>query len=100
MQSASTHRSDQPSNWQQYIDILDSKGIDEKQRRWYVIHVENLLDRNNKKPLSLLASTDVEAYFTAKLSHIENAWQARQLVDAIQLLLVDLVNAPAAKLIE
>ncbi len=100
MVSAFTPHSKPTSNWQQYLDLLESKRIPGNQRKWYVAHVEKLLDRTGKRPLSELSQSDVEAYFTDTLATMKSDWQARQLVDAIQLLLVDLVKAPAAELID
>ena len=88
--------SGQPSHWDQYVELLDRKKVPENARRWYVTRVENFLRQVKPESLQNLSADEVTGFFQ-EISRSGNLadWQFRQTVDAIQILLVDLANAPA-----
>jgi integron integrase len=85
------------SNWQKYIDLLETKQIPEAARRWYVFRVEQFLGANPGKKLQDLSSTELESYFqTLSRDRTLTDWQFKQVVDALRILLVDLSNVPVS----
>ena len=90
-----------PSHWDQYRELLIAKGVPVKARRWYVGHVENFLKALHPETLSQLTRQQITGYFqeVSSQGRLQN-WQFRQLVDAIQLLLVDLAQVQEAKLVD
>ncbi len=67
-------------------------------RPWYVRRVEGLLKEVRPESLSRLIDGDVTGYLQQVSSRSRLVgWQFRQLVDALQLLLVDLAQPPAGK---
>ena len=90
-----------PSRWDQYVDLLIRKGVPEKARRWYVARVEAFLKEVRPDSLSRLTEEQITGFFQKASSRGELAeWQFRQLVDAMQLLIVDLAQAPVGKAID
>ncbi len=87
--------SGQPSRWDQYVELLDRKKVPEKARRWYVTRVETFLSQVKPESLQKLSSKEVTGFFQ-EISRSGNLtdWQFRQTVDAIQILLIDLADAP------
>lgn len=82
-----------PSNWQRYLDLLSRQGVPEHYRRWYVRHVEELLAAFPGKSLRKLNREDICNYLQNLTRQTQMpGWQIRQKVDAIRLLLVDLVR--------
>jgi hypothetical protein len=80
------------------LDLLFQKGVPEKHRRWYVKRVEEFLKRHPDKNLQSFSASDLEAYFQQRSQDTSlNAWQYRQLVDALQLLFVDLSSTSLSK---
>ena len=90
-----------PSNWDRYLDLLARRGVPEKFRRWYVRRVEDLLKAVRPDSLARLSAQQVSSYLQQVLSRKGPAdWQFGQVVDALQLLLVDLAQAPAGKSVD
>jgi len=89
------------SHWQQYLDLLDRKGVPPAARRWYVARVEAFLHKMGGTPLRSLTSEAVTDFFdkVARKDQLAD-WQFRQLVDAVQLLLVDLADTPAGRQVD
>ena len=85
-----------PSRWDQYVELLDRKKVPDKARRWYVTRVESFLSQVKPESLQQLSAEKVTGFFQ-EISRSGNLadWQYRQTGDAIQILLVDLANAPA-----
>jgi len=89
------------SNWQKYLDLLFHKRIPEKHRRWYVKRVEDFLMEFPGKKLQDFSARDLEMYLQARSSDSSlTAWQYRQMVDALQLLFVDLSSSSLAKTLD
>jgi integron integrase len=90
-----------PSNWDRYLDLLARRGVPEKFRRWYVRRVEDFLKAVRPGSLARLSAEQVTSYLQNASGRPGLAdWQFRQVVDALQLLLVDLAQVPAAKSVE
>ena len=80
-----------PSNWHKYIDLLSRKRIPESQQRWYVKRVEDFLKIYPGKKLQDFSASDLKVYFQHRSRDTSlTPWQYRQIVDAMQLLFVDL----------
>ncbi len=83
------------SRWQQYIRLLSLRKVPDKAHRYYVKHVEDLIKESGQTPLLNLRREVVEAFFRRRADNSRREdWQVRQCVDAIQLLLEDLAQAP------
>jgi integron integrase len=90
-----------PSRWDRYVSVLERERIPEKARPHYVRFVEAFLKNVRPKPLSALTGKEVTDYFKRILSTDKLAdWQFRQVVDALQLLLVDLAQVSAGKQVD
>jgi len=89
------------SNWQRYVDLLQQKGISQKYRPYYVRHVERLLAAFPSRRLSSLTGADITAYLQQCAAKPRlQTWQFRQIVDAVYLLLMELVCSPAAQQVD
>jgi hypothetical protein len=90
-----------PSRWDQYVDLLARKQVPQKARRWYVGHVETFLKSLRPESLEALKKDQITGYFQESSSAGNLLdWQFRQLVDAIQLLVVDLSQLPVGREID
>ncbi len=89
------------SNWQRYLDLLERRQVPARYRRWYVRHVEGFLAAFPGRRLKEISRDELLDYL-ARLAQDSRqpAWQLRQKVDAIRLLLVDLVGNPAAMTVD
>lgn len=90
-----------PSRWQQYVELLQSKGVPQRAQRWYVARVEAFLREVKPASLRELAPEAVTGFFQ-KLARDGGLsdWQFRQAVHAVELLLIDLAAAPVAASID
>ena len=86
------------SNWHRYLALLSQKNISQPSQRWYVQHVEQFLDHFHHRNVSSISKDEVEAYLerASQQTKLQN-WQFKQLVTALQILLVDLVSSDAGK---
>lgn len=90
-----------PSRWDQYASLLERNRVPEKARPHYVRFVEAFLRDLRPASLSTLTGAQVTAYLKRVSSDSKLAdWQFRQVVDAIQLLLVDLAQVSAVKQVD
>ena len=90
-----------PSNWQKYLDLLNRKRIPEQQQRWYVKRVEDFLKQHPGKRKREFFPADIEKYFQLQSRDSSlTAWQYRQMVDALQLLFVDLTATSLSKTVD
>ncbi|WP_242470278.1 hypothetical protein [Thiococcus pfennigii] len=71
------------------------------QRRWYVVRAEAFVAAVRPKRLVEVSAAEITAFFPryAREQRL-NDWQFRQMVDALQLLLVDVAACPAAHEVE
>ena len=86
-----------PSNWQRYLNLLRDQGIHPNRWRYYCRAVERLIRVVDGRSLATLSSQDIQHF----LHHLGmdttlQDWQFRQSVDAVRLLLVDLLAVPTA----
>jgi integron integrase len=90
-----------PSNWDRYLDLLAHRGVPERMRPWYVRRVEAFLKARRSVSLLHVTAEELTGYLqeVAAQAHLAE-WQFRQLVDALQLLFVDLAHCPAGKTID
>ena len=90
-----------PSNWDRYLDLLAHRGVPEKMRPWYVRRVEGFLKARRPASLSQVTAEEIAGYLQEVSAQGQLAdWQLRQLVDALQLLFVDLAQCPAGKVVD
>ncbi len=91
---STTRREDgKPSGWDRYLDLLIQNRVPEAARQWYVTRARQFIDGMRPDRLSDLTLDDITGYFQ-KISGdgCLNAWQFRQMVEAVQLLVVDLAQ--------
>ena len=90
-----------PSNWDRYLEVLIRRGVPETMRPWYVRRVEGFLKARRPVSLSQVTAEEIAGYLQEVSAQAQLAdWQFRQLVDALQLLFVDLAQCPAGKAID
>jgi hypothetical protein len=90
-----------PSRWDQYWALLVAKRIPQQAQRWYVTHVQDFLDAVQPNSLKDLSREEITGYLQQTSSQGKwQDWQFRQVVDALQLLLVDLAGVKAAQLVD
>ena len=89
------------SHWQRFFDLLARSGVPEKYRPWYARHVKALLVAFPGRKLTDLTTEEITSYLRdlARESG-KPVWRLRQQVDAIRLLLVDLVRPKAARRVD
>jgi len=87
-----------PSGWDRYLELLVRERVPANARRWYVQRAEDFVAAVRPKRLGELSASEITAFFPryAREKHLTD-WQFRQTVDALQLLLVDLAQAAAAR---
>ena len=79
--------------WDKYIEKTIACGVPEKLVKWYVRHAEQYIKAHSLRLRQHLPET-VDKYFQAKGRNIYiKAYQFNQLVDAIKILFVDIVQA-------
>ena len=76
-----------------YLILLDRNKIPEKQRRWYVKHVEDFIRAQNGRKIKCCSGSDVSEYFTmlGRQNRLQD-WQFSQCVDAIRFLYCGLLT--------
>ncbi len=90
-----------PSHWDRYLEVLARRGVPEKMRPWYVRRVESLLKALHPASLSRVTAEEIAGYLREASAQAQvTDWQFRQLVDALQLLFVDLGHCSAGKEID
>ncbi|AGA92189.1 integron integrase [Thioflavicoccus mobilis 8321] len=71
------------------------------QRRWYVERAEAFVAAVHPKRLVEISAAEITAFFPRYAREQQlNDWQFRQMLDALQLLLVDVAACPAAREVE
>ncbi|MBK1633915.1 hypothetical protein CKO31_24925 [Thiohalocapsa halophila] len=90
--------SGRPSGWHRYLELLVREGVAANARCWYVQRAEDFVAAMRPKRLSELTVEEITAFFPryARDNQLTDG-QFRQTVDALQLLLVDLAQAGAAR---
>ncbi|MBN4073551.1 phage integrase N-terminal SAM-like domain-containing protein [Mariprofundus ferrooxydans] len=81
--------------WNKYITIIHAKGINEPFDRWFVIRARHYIEAFPDKRLALHTSDDLSGYLNMLGRNGSwQGWQFRQAVDAIELLLREMVSVP------
>ena len=80
-----------PSKWNQYLDLLVYKEVPSVQHRWYVRHVERFLAFHKSTRVPDITAEQLISWFEKHSSDSNLVdWQFHQLVDALEILFVDL----------
>jgi hypothetical protein len=81
--------------------LLAQERIPESARRWYLVRAQEFVAAMRPKRLGQLTADEITAFFPrhARERRLED-WQYRQMVEAVQLLLVRLGDCPGAKAVE
>jgi len=85
------------SNWQRYLELLERRGVPARYRRWYVRHVEAFLAVLPGRNLREIGRGEIVAHLDGLAKRNPPDWRMRQQVDALRLLLVELVRNPEAR---
>jgi hypothetical protein len=73
------------------LSVLDAQRIPEPQRRWYLLRAEAFLDSVRPTRMTEVQPKQVVAFFHRySLEQSLSDWQFRQIVEAMQLLLIDI----------
>lgn len=80
--------------WDHFIAYVGKKGIKDHVVRWYVRRAEQYISASSNQPLAQHTARHVEQYLRGiGGKHQLQPWQFRQVVEALQILFVDLVGA-------
>jgi len=81
--------------WNQYITVIHDKGIKEPFDRWFVIRARHYIEAFPDKRLARHQEADLREYLDMLgRKGSWQAWQFKQAVDAIELLLREMVSVP------
>ena len=87
-----------PSGWDRYLSVLERHRVPENQRQWYMRRAEAFIDAVKPMRMGEVAAEQITAFF---LGHAREQrlsdWQFRQMVDAVQLLLIELTDSAGAR---
>lgn len=99
--AAPRRESANPSGWDRYLSVLERNRIPVKQRRWYVLRAEAFINAVRPTRMGEVSVEQITTFFPryAREQRLDE-WQYRQTVDAVQLLLVDLVHSSASREID
>lgn len=86
----------QPSKWQQYLQLLQQHGIPQPQWQFYCQIVETLIQHFPGRGLKSLSSDEILTYIQAKLNEDKTDWQLKQLLKALNILFLELLDHPEA----
>lgn len=86
------------ATWRRFLELVHAKGARPPFDRWYVIRAEQFERSLQGKAAAACAADDVTAFLQAagRSSRLE-AWQFRQIVEAIELLLSKALRLPWAE---
>lgn len=81
-----------------YLTLLDRNKVPEKQRRWYVKHIEAFIKAQNGCKIKALSAVEVGAYLDMLGRRNRLAgWQFAQHIHAIRILYCDLLATPVCQ---
>ncbi|WP_018231017.1 phage integrase N-terminal SAM-like domain-containing protein [Thioalkalivibrio thiocyanodenitrificans] len=84
-----------------YLSLLAKNGIPERQRRWYVRHVEAFIKEQKGRRIRSLSGADIEAYLDVLgRERCLPGWQFSQRIAAIRILYRDLLRTPASDAVD
>lgn len=103
--SLSTHpqrrEAGRPSNWDRYLSVLEVQRFPENQRRWNLVRAEAFVDFVKPARMTEVESEQVVAFFHRhSLEQSLSDWQYRQMVEAVQLLVIDLADNWACRSVD
>jgi len=83
--------------WDKYIIKLMHYNVPDKSRRWYVKHVEDYIKAHPNLPLKQHTEQCPTQYLNdlGRNEHLQT-WQFKQAIDALQILFIDMIDAPWA----
>ncbi len=84
-----------------YLTLLNKNKVPEKQRRWYVRHVETFIRSQKGRKIKALSGTEVDAYLDmlGRQNRL-NGWQFAQHIDAIRILYCDLLATDVCQTVD
>lgn len=84
-----------------YLTRLAKAGVPDKQRRWYVKHIETFIRAQNGRKIKTLTATDITQYLDmlGRQKRLQG-WHFVQRIDAIRIMYCDLLALPVGKEIE
>ena len=84
-----------------YLALLNKHKVPEKQRRWYVRHVETFIKSQKGHKIKALADAEVNAYLDilGRQNRL-NGWQFAQHIDAIRILYCDLLATDVCQTVD
>ncbi len=86
-----------PSGWDRYLELLETHRVPANQRQWYLRRAESFVDAVRPIRMGEVSAEQVAEFFLRQGREQRlSEWQFRQMVDAVQLLLVDLAHSPVA----
>jgi len=87
----------QKSGWHQYQQALVHSGVKQQSWQWYARHVRRFLDYFTSTDIGQLSRKQVTDHFrTIPIDWFKHDWQQAQYIDAVRLLLVDVIRLPWA----
>jgi len=86
-----------PALWDRFLTILSKKFKTSARVRWTVIRAENYLRADRERPFCARDATHVSAYLAgvAERGKVSD-WQFRQIIEALEILFVEAMQAPWA----
>lgn len=80
--------------WEKYIEKTNAYGVKSEVARWYVRHVERYINAHKDIRLSTHTGVDLDLYLDeiGRNSRLKD-WQFRQVIDALKILFIDMVQA-------
>lgn len=86
-----------PELWDRFLSILSKKFKTSARVRWTVIRAENYLRSDREKPFSARDAGHVSAYLARVVERGKvSDWQFRQIIEALEILFVETMQAPWA----
>lgn len=84
-----------------YLKCLHNAGIPQKQRRWFVKHIEGFVEAQRGRGIRTLSAADISQYLeTIGRRKRLTDWQFRQIVHAIRILYCGLLASPLCQEID
>ena len=91
-------RESQKSAWHLYREALVQSGVKQQSHQWYARHVRRFLDFFANADIGQLSRKQVNDHFrTIPVDWFKHDWQQAQYIDAVRILLVDVVRLSWAK---
>jgi len=81
------------SNWHRFNDLLDNRRIKQNNKQFYAKHIENFKEFLDDKSFGDVSGTDLTDFLdeAGRNSRLKD-WQFRQMLDALKMMLVDILE--------